>query len=64
MSQLFHQLVRPMATTETVGAFLNGLRVVAIDGTCLDIPDSNENARVLGVQVAVQVQELLFPRPY
>lgn len=34
MSQLFHQLVRPMATTETVGAFLNGLRVVAIDGTC------------------------------
>ena len=48
MSQLFHQLVRPMATTETVGAFLNGLRVVAIDGTCLDIPDSNENARVFG----------------
>ncbi len=48
MSQLFHQLVRPMATTETVGAFLNGLRVVAIDGTCLDIPDSDENARVFG----------------
>ena len=38
MSQLFHQLVRPMAPTETVGAFLNGLRVVAIDGTCLDLP--------------------------
>jgi len=38
MSQLFHQLVRPMGTTETVGAFLNGLRIVAIDGTCLDIP--------------------------
>lgn len=48
MSQLFHQLVRPMATTETVGAFLNGLRVVAIDGTCLNIPDSDENARVFG----------------
>jgi hypothetical protein len=48
MSQLFHQLVRPMATTKTVGAFLNGLRVVAIDGTCLDLPDSDENARVFG----------------
>ena len=48
MRQLFHQLVRPMATTETVGAFLKGLRVVAIDGTCLDIPDSDENARVFG----------------
>ncbi len=40
MSQLFHQLVRPMATTETLGAFLNGLRIVVIDGTCFDIPDS------------------------
>lgn len=48
MRQLFHQLVRPMATTKTVGAFINGLRVVAIDGTCLDIPDSDENARVFG----------------
>ncbi len=24
MSQLFHQLVKPMATSETLGAFLNG----------------------------------------
>jgi hypothetical protein len=48
MTQLFHQLVKPMATVETVGGFLNGLRIIAIDGTCLDIPDSNENARVFG----------------
>lgn len=48
MRQLFHQLVQPMATKETVGAFLNGLRIVVIDGTCLDIPDSDENARVFG----------------
>jgi Insertion element 4 transposase N-terminal len=34
MTQLFHQLVRPMGTPKTVGVFLNGLRVVAIDGTC------------------------------
>jgi hypothetical protein len=48
MRQLFHQLVRPLANNETVGAFLNGLRIVVIDGTCLDIPDSDENARVFG----------------
>ncbi len=48
MSQLFHQVVRPIATTETLGAFLNGLRIVVIDGTCFDIPDSDENARVFG----------------
>lgn len=48
MSQLFHQLVRPMATRETLGAFLNGLRIVVIDGTCFDVPDSDKNARVFG----------------
>jgi hypothetical protein len=48
MRQLFHQLVRPMANSKTVGAFLNGLRIVVIDGTSLDIPDSDENARVFG----------------
>lgn len=48
MSRLFHQLVRPMATMETIGAFLNGLRVVVIDGTTFDIPDSDANSRVFG----------------
>ncbi|MGI2909634.1 IS4 family transposase [Tolypothrix sp. VBCCA 56010] len=48
MRQLFHQLVRPMSNSETIGGFLNGLRIVLIDGTCLDIPDSDENARVFG----------------
>jgi len=48
MRQLFHSLVRPMATVKTVGAFINELRVVVIDGTCLDISDSEENARVFG----------------
>jgi hypothetical protein len=37
-----------MARVETVGAFIHELRVVVIDGTCLDIPDSDENARVFG----------------
>ncbi len=31
MSDLFHRLVRPMATIETMFAFLNGLRIVVID---------------------------------
>ncbi|RCJ40979.1 transposase [Nostoc punctiforme NIES-2108] len=48
MRQLFHQLVRPLATGETIGAFLNGLRIMVIDGTCFDVPDSDENARVFG----------------
>ena len=48
MSQLFHQLVRPMGTAQTIGAFIKGLRVVVIDGTTFDVPDSDVNTRVFG----------------
>ena len=48
MNRLFHQVVQPMATAKTAGAFLKGLRIVVIDGTTLDVPDSEENARVFG----------------
>ncbi|MDV2992959.1 MAG: hypothetical protein N4J56_002613 [Chroococcidiopsis sp. SAG 2025] len=61
MSQLFHQLVRPMASTDTKGAFLNGLRIVVIDRTCFDLPDSDENARVLVVRAAVLAHKPHFP---
>ncbi len=48
MSRLFDSIVKPLATTETPGAFLGGLRVMAVDGTVLDVPDSQANARVFG----------------
>ena len=35
MSELFAQIVRPKAGPETPGAFLGGLRVMAVDGTVL-----------------------------
>jgi len=62
MSQLFHRLVRPMATTETLGAFLNGLRIVVVDGTCFDVPDSNENARVFGRPSSRTGTQAAFPK--
>ena len=39
MSQLFHLIVRPLATTATPGTFLGGLRIMAVDGTVFDVPD-------------------------
>ena len=49
MSQLFHQVVRPLARVATPGAFVGGrLRVVVVDGTVLDVPESKANARVFG----------------
>ncbi len=62
MSQLFYQLVHPMATTETIGAFLNGLRVVVIDGTTFDVPDSDVNSRVFGRPGARPGTQAAFPK--
>jgi hypothetical protein len=62
MRQLFHQLVRLMATVETLGAFINGLRVIVMDGTCLDIPDSDENARVFGRPGSRSGTRAVFPK--
>lgn len=45
---LFHQVCRPMATPQTPGAFLFGLRLMALDGTVEDVPDTPENEAVFG----------------
>ena len=45
---LFGRLAGPAAPAELPGAFLFGLRLMAIDGSTLDVPDSPENARAFG----------------
>jgi hypothetical protein len=45
---LFERTVRPLAHPETPGAFAFGLRLVGIDGTVLDVPDSATNAAAFG----------------
>ena len=46
--QLFAQVVRPLARPETPGAFYGGFRLMAFDGTTLDVPDSPANAAAFG----------------
>jgi Insertion element 4 transposase N-terminal/Transposase DDE domain len=48
LRQLFEQCARPMATHQTVGAFYRGWRLMALDSTVLDLPDTPENARLFG----------------
>lgn len=48
MVRLFKQVARPVATEETRGAFLFGLRLMALDGTKEDLPDTAENQAVFG----------------
>jgi hypothetical protein len=45
---LFKQVCQPIATPQTRGAFLFGLRLMAIDGTTEDVPDTRANAAMFG----------------
>jgi hypothetical protein len=45
---VFHSVVRPLATPPTPGAFYKGLRLMGIDGTVLDAPDTPANAACFG----------------
>jgi hypothetical protein len=46
--ELFRRVCQPMATENTPGAFLFGRRLMAIDGTVEDVPDTPENALAFG----------------
>lgn len=48
MVRLFRRICRPIATPDTKGAFLFGLRLMAIDGTEETIPDTPANEAVFG----------------
>jgi hypothetical protein len=45
---LFHQVCQTLASPDTPGAFLFGLRLMAIDGTTEDVPDTPANVAVFG----------------
>ena len=45
---LFHRICRPLTTSDTPGAYLFGRRLMAIDGTTEDVPDTPENVAVFG----------------
>lgn len=48
MRRLFLETARPMANHQTIGASCRGWRLMGIDGTVLDLPDTPGNARTFG----------------
>ena len=46
--EVFHRVCTPLATGSTPGAFLFGLRLMSIDGTREDVPDTPANAAFFG----------------
>jgi hypothetical protein len=45
---LFGAVASPLATEATRGAFYRGLRLVSLDGTCLDVADTPANEEAFG----------------
>jgi hypothetical protein len=48
MAALFHRVCQPLATPQTTGAFLFGLRLMALDGSTENVADTPENAAAFG----------------
>jgi len=59
---LFERTVRPLATQETPGAFYCGLRLVATDGTLLDVPDTPANDAFFGRPTSGKRGDGAFPQ--
>jgi len=48
MERLLEETAGPLAGQDQQAAFVSGMRLVAVDGMCLDLPDTPENAAEFG----------------
>jgi hypothetical protein len=59
---LFRRVARPLATPAAPGAWLAGRRLVAIDGTCLDVADTAANDEHFGRPGVNKGERSAFPQ--
>jgi hypothetical protein len=62
LASLFARVAQPLATADTPGAWLAGLRLVAIDGTCLDVADTPANDEHFGRAGVSKGEKAAFPQ--
>lgn len=62
MALLFERVARPLAGKDTPGCWLAGRRLVAIDGTCLDLPDTPANDAFFGRPGVNKGERSAFPQ--
>ena len=58
---LFERVAVPLATPVTAGAWLGGLRMVAVDGFCLDLADTPVNEEYFGRPGVNKGERAAFP---
>jgi Insertion element 4 transposase N-terminal/Transposase DDE domain len=59
---LFERVARPIGAGDTVGGWLAGRRLVAVDGTCLDVADTPENEGFFGRPGVNKGERAAFPQ--
>jgi hypothetical protein len=62
VAALFARVARPLATPAMTGSWLAGRRLVAIDGACLDVADTAENAEFFGRPGVNKGEQAGFPQ--
>jgi Insertion element 4 transposase N-terminal/Transposase DDE domain len=62
LQMLFAKVATPLASKRTPGAWLGGRRVVAIDGTCLDVADTSDNDAYFGRPGTAKGERAAFPQ--
>ena len=62
VAALFARVAVPIGVQTTPGVWLAGRRMVAIDGTCLDVADTAENAEFFGRPGVNRGEQAAFPQ--
>ena len=62
LALLFERVARPLADPQTPGCWLAGRRLVAIDGTCLDVADTPANDEFFGRPGVMKGERSAFPQ--
>ena len=62
MALLFERVAKPLAAKDTPRCWLAGRRLVAIDGTCLDLPDTAVNDSHFGRPGVMKGERSAFPQ--
>jgi hypothetical protein len=62
LRRLFKEAARPLATPDTKGAWYRGRRVLAVDGTTLDVADTPANAARFGRPKTHRGEQTAFPQ--
>ncbi|MEN2514710.1 IS4 family transposase [Gordonia polyisoprenivorans] len=61
VAALFSRVARPLGTATTAGVWLAGRRLVAVDGTCLDVADTEANDEYFGRPGVAKGERSAFP---